>query len=119
MKIKKIVIIAVISVFTLPISVKANILCNDGTHSPTCQDCHQGCCSHHGGCATNYSYEDYDEYEDDDYENDEDYNDDWEDDSDNEEYYEDGEKEEDSDSGILELGVVGLICYFVYAVIKK
>ncbi len=27
-----------------------NITCNDGTTSPTCQDCHRGCCSWHGGC---------------------------------------------------------------------
>lgn len=27
-----------------------NIICNDGTVSPTCQDCHRGCCSYHGGC---------------------------------------------------------------------
>ncbi len=30
--------------------VKANIICNDGTESPTCKDCHQGCCSWHKGC---------------------------------------------------------------------
>ncbi len=35
----------------LPLVVNANIMCNDGTRSPSCQDCHQGCCSHHGGCA--------------------------------------------------------------------
>lgn len=26
------------------------ILCNDGTRSPTCTTCSQGCCSSHGGC---------------------------------------------------------------------
>ena len=31
-------------------AVYANIICNDGTESPTCQDCHQGCCSWHQGC---------------------------------------------------------------------
>lgn len=46
--------------------VSANIMCNDGTRSPSCTDCHRGCCSHHGGCASggnsyssgsnNYSY---------------------------------------------------------------
>lgn len=41
--------------FALPINVKANIMCNDGTTSPSCQDCHRGCCSHHGGCASGYS----------------------------------------------------------------
>lgn len=31
--------------------VLKNIICNDGTPSPTCKDCHRGCCSHHGGCT--------------------------------------------------------------------
>lgn len=35
--------------------VYANIMCNDGTESPTCSDCHQGCCSWHGGCANSRS----------------------------------------------------------------
>lgn len=30
-------------------------MCNDGSRSPSCSDCHQGCCSHHGGCATDNS----------------------------------------------------------------
>ncbi len=38
---------------SIPITVKANIICNDGTISKTCRDCHQGCCSHHGGCTNN------------------------------------------------------------------
>lgn len=33
-------------------NVFANIMCNDGTISPSCGDCHRGCCSHHGGCAS-------------------------------------------------------------------
>ena len=33
-------------------NVFANIMCNDGTRSPSCSDCHRGCCSHHGGCAS-------------------------------------------------------------------
>ena len=36
-----------------PIIVKANIICNDGETSPTCEDCHKGCCSGHGGCTDN------------------------------------------------------------------
>lgn len=28
-----------------------NIICNDGTESPTCSTCSQGCCSGHGGCS--------------------------------------------------------------------
>ncbi len=36
-----------------PISVNANIICNDGTVSDTCYDCHRGCCSKHGGCSAN------------------------------------------------------------------
>ena len=35
--------------------VFANIMCNDGTRSPSCTDCHRGCCSHHGGCASGSS----------------------------------------------------------------
>ena len=31
--------------------VNANIICNDGTVSASCVDCHQGCCSRHGGCT--------------------------------------------------------------------
>lgn len=31
--------------------VLQNVICNDGTPSPTCKDCHRGCCSHHGGCT--------------------------------------------------------------------
>lgn len=27
-----------------------NIICNDGSISRTCKDCHQGCCSGHLGC---------------------------------------------------------------------
>lgn len=40
-----------------PIFVKANIMCNDGTESPTCNDCHSGCCSWHGGCYSEYDYD--------------------------------------------------------------
>lgn len=47
---KKYYIIIILLVFILPINVKANIICNDGTVSNSCQDCHQGCCSKHGGC---------------------------------------------------------------------
>ena len=36
-------------------NVKANIICNDGTESPSCKDCHQGCCSHHNGCSSQIS----------------------------------------------------------------
>jgi len=28
----------------------SNVMCNDGTISPTCQTCTRGCCSSHGGC---------------------------------------------------------------------
>lgn len=49
MKKNFIVLIIVFSIF--PMIVNANIMCNDGTTSPTCENCHQGCCSYHGGCA--------------------------------------------------------------------
>lgn len=31
-------------------SVGGNIVCNDGSVSPTCTECDAGCCSGHGGC---------------------------------------------------------------------
>lgn len=40
----------------IPISVNANIICNDGTESPTCLDCHTGCCSKHNGCTNNVNH---------------------------------------------------------------
>ena len=51
---KKNIYILLITLFVFLINVKsvyANIMCNDGTESPTCSDCHQGCCSWHGGCS--------------------------------------------------------------------
>lgn len=56
---KKIVYSIFSILFTLlifnPIVVNANIICNDGTVSPSCGDCHKGCCSKHGGCSNNSS----------------------------------------------------------------
>lgn len=31
-------------------ATELNVICNDGTVSPTCEVCRRGCCSHHGGC---------------------------------------------------------------------
>lgn len=50
----------IIGIFTLliilfPTVVNANIVCNDGTVSPSCSDCHKGCCSKHGGCSSGAS----------------------------------------------------------------
>ncbi|MBR3898179.1 MAG: hypothetical protein IKJ43_02730 [Bacilli bacterium] len=73
MKIKNCVLLLLLVI--IPLNVKANIMCNDGTESPTCTDCHRGCCSWHGGCRT-YSNNHY-------YQN-----------NNNDEYYE--EDEEDS-----------------------
>ena len=99
---KKIVMFFCVIFLIFPLMVKANIMCNDGTESPSCKDCHQGCCSHHGGCANNYYYDDYDEdeyYEEDDdeyYEEDDDeYYDEYED-----EYYEEDDEESDNSTGI-------------------
>lgn len=39
----------VVSIIEYPLPVD-NIICNDGTPSPTCTTCSAGCCSHHGGC---------------------------------------------------------------------
>lgn len=47
---KKIFILILI-IFSFLI-VNANIICNDGSYSPTCSTCHRGCCSWHGGCAS-------------------------------------------------------------------
>ncbi len=49
-------ILTFIVILFFPLVVKANIVCNDGTTSPSCVDCHQGCCSHHGGCLSNYDF---------------------------------------------------------------
>ena len=41
--------------------IKANIICNDGSESATCSNCHTGCCSGHLGCTDidyNYSQND-------------------------------------------------------------
>ena len=43
----------VIVLLLIPLTVYANIECNDGTISPSCSDCHTGCCSRHGGCTDN------------------------------------------------------------------
>lgn len=58
----KLKVLPLILLLLLPISVNANIMCNDGTISPTCTTCGSGCCSHHGGCSKNYS-NDFDDYE--------------------------------------------------------
>lgn len=52
---KKRFYLLLILLLVFPCSIKANIVCNDGTISPSCGDCHRGCCSHHGGCSSNYS----------------------------------------------------------------
>lgn len=50
---KKILYIMFIGSLMIPIGVNANIMCNDGTISASCTDCHTGCCSRHGGCTDN------------------------------------------------------------------
>lgn len=52
---KMFLLIILLMMILLPVSVRANIVCNDGTVSPSCGDCHRGCCSHHGGCSSNVS----------------------------------------------------------------
>lgn len=51
MKIKKYLVIFIVSFLCFFPVVNANIMCNDGTMSPSCENCHRGCCSHHGGCS--------------------------------------------------------------------
>lgn len=43
--------IFVLLIILIPVNVNANIVCKDGTVSPSCNDCHRGCCSKHGGCT--------------------------------------------------------------------
>lgn len=50
-----IISIFVLLMIFLPTGVNANIVCNDGTVSSSCSDCHRGCCSHHGGCSSSAS----------------------------------------------------------------
>ena len=50
---KKLILLSLILLFLIPIIANANIICNDGSESPTCSDCHTGCCSGHNGCTTN------------------------------------------------------------------
>lgn len=52
---KKYVCLLVMVLLLMPITVSANIICNDGTVSPSCTDCHRGCCSRHGGCSASTS----------------------------------------------------------------
>ena len=48
---KKYAVILLISLLCFIRPVSAGIICNDGTRSNSCNDCHQGCCSRHGGCT--------------------------------------------------------------------
>lgn len=50
---KKVIISTLILLF--PIVIQANIVCKDGTISPSCTICNRGCCSRHGGCTDNPS----------------------------------------------------------------
>ena len=49
-------IFLIICMFIFPIFVNAGIVCNDGTVSRSCNDCHRGCCSRHGGCSSSSNY---------------------------------------------------------------
>lgn len=50
-----IIVLFVLIIIFIPNIVSANIICNDGTRSPSCTDCHKGCCSKHGGCSSSSS----------------------------------------------------------------
>ena len=53
------VLVFIISFLVLFVgNVNANIVCNDGTVSKTCTDCHRGCCSGHDGCTANPNHGD-------------------------------------------------------------
>lgn len=64
--IKKLYIFIVIILIAFPQKINANIICNDGTVSPTCNSCRPGCCSSHQGCTdysyNNYGYSEFDSY---------------------------------------------------------
>lgn len=45
-----------IIILMIPLNIYANIVCNDGTISRSCSNCHKGCCSGHGGCTNGYNY---------------------------------------------------------------
>ena len=47
---KKIYFVLISFIILISFNVNAKIMCNDDTPSKTCEDCHQGCCSGHGGC---------------------------------------------------------------------
>lgn len=48
--------IIILIILCVPNIVYAGITCNDGTESPTCYECHRGCCSGHDGCTENSNY---------------------------------------------------------------
>ena len=52
---KRSIILFLVLLTFYPIGVNANIVCNDGTISKSCSDCHRGCCSQHGGCSNSNS----------------------------------------------------------------
>ena len=54
---KRVLLVLFIIIMVMPIRVNANIVCNDGTVSPSCSSCHRGCCSRHGGCSSRNSSE--------------------------------------------------------------
>ena len=63
------VIFFLIFLFSSIQNVNANVICNDGTISPTCIYNQSGCCSHHGGVSSttnSYSDVEYNNYEDED-----------------------------------------------------
>ena len=47
---KRIIIILIVIIVCICIDGNATIICNDGSESKTCTDCHKGCCSGHNGC---------------------------------------------------------------------
>ena len=95
----------------VPITVNANIMCNDGTESPTCTDCHRGCCSNHGGCVSDYNENNYNNYESEEYEDNDLYI------SESEEY----EKESEDDELLFcfELALWGVAGVGAYKVLNK
>ena len=124
---KKIVCLIAFIVLLFPFVVKANIMCSDGTESPSCTTCHQGCCSHHGGCASNYSdnrnqthlTDEYNDEEYEDFDEDDEYIDEEYEYFDEDEDYVDDESEKNGLIAMTTLGSIGVICYSFYQGSKK
>lgn len=113
-KFKNMLLYILLSFLLFPIIVKANIICNDGTRSPSCSDCHRGCCSHHGGCSEGLSENIYDK-ELENINNNDKYNQKTSNKKNNLTSNEGGNtKKEDTNYELINVGVLGILGYLIY-----